>query len=291
MKNYKERIHDAYSQNFAVDQLIYQNTTDHFDLQIFANQKFGRVMALDGIIQTTEADEFIYHEMLTHVPLFALPQAQHVLIVGGGDGGMLREVLKHKNVRQVTQVEIDMQVVELCKKHLPKHSQNSYDDPRLNLIIDDALNYLKNCQQKFDLIISDATDPVGPGKALFSAEFYKHCQRCLQQDGILVTQNGVAFFQMEEAISTYQHLKTLFPFASFYSAAVPTYVGGIMLFGFASNQTAFKQPDLNTLQQRHQQSAIDSRYYDPAIHLASFALPRYVQQALQTATYEQPAEA
>lgn len=283
MSSYKETIYDSYAQMFTVEESLHRQTTEHFDLQIFKNHKFGRVMALDGIIQTTEADEFIYHEMLSHVPILAHGAVRRVLIVGGGDGGMLREVLRHASVEQVVQVEIDDSVVEMSKRYLPQHSQGAFDDPRFKLVIDDGLNYLKTCQEKFDVIISDATDPIGPGAALFSQDFYENCSRCLTEDGVLVTQNGVAFFQLQEAVDTAQHLQQFYADWAFYSAAVPTYVGGVMLFGFASKSTRARQVSLTELQQRFQQAGLETRYYHPKLHQASFALPLYVEKALAAA--------
>lgn len=292
MKNFKEIIHDSYAQTFAVDETYYAKTTDNFDLQIFKNHRFGRVMALDGIIQTTEKDEYIYHEMLTHVPLFAHGKAQRVLIIGGGDGGMLREVLKHPQVQQVVQVEIDADVIATAKKYLPNHSQGAFDDPRLQLVIDDGLNFVANTELRFDIIISDATDPIGPGEALFSEDFYSHCARCLNENGILVTQNGVAFFQLQEALDTAVHFNQYFKDWAFYSAAVPTYVGGIMLFGFASQSKLARNTDISTLNSRFTQANIASKYYDPEIHIASFALPRQIKHQLAQATHKtQPLDA
>lgn len=148
------------------------------DLIIFENAAFGRVMALDGVVQTTERDEFIYHEMMTHVPLLAHGHAKHVLIIGGGDGAMLREVTRHKNVESITMVEIDAGVVSFCRQYLPNHNAGSYDDPRFKLVIDDGVNFVNQTSQTFDVIISDCTDPIGPGESLFTSAFYEGCKRC-----------------------------------------------------------------------------------------------------------------
>ena len=281
MKNYfSETLFDSYTQQFSVDKVYFQHKTEHQDLLIFHNAKFGRVMALDGIIQTTEADEFIYHEMLSHVPIFAHGAVKKVLIIGGGDGGMLREVTKHQAIESITQVEIDQNVVDMCKKYLPNHSNGAYDDERVNLIIDDGLSFVQNSQEKFDLIISDSTDPIGPGEALFSSDYYQACHNCLNPHGILVTQNGVVYFQLDELKQTAQRIAPYFKDWHFYSAAVPTYVGGIMTFGFASDDLSVRGTDQKTLEKRYLESKITTRYYNPAIHIASFALPQYVLQAI-----------
>jgi spermidine synthase len=240
----------------------------------------GRVMALDGVIQTTEADEFIYHEMLTHVPILAHGSAKRVLIIGGGDGGMLREVAKHGGVEHITMVEIDGTVVDMCKEFLPNHSKGAFDDPRLNLVIDDGMRFVATTTEKFDVIISDSTDPIGPGEVLFSENFYQACRRCLNEGGILVTQNGTPFMQIEEVKTTAGRLRSLFPDWHFYQAAVPTYIGGSMTFAWGATDTAYRKLSRETLQQRFAGSGIITRYYNPEIHIGAFALPQYVLQAV-----------
>lgn len=180
-KQWHETLHDQFGQYFAVDNVLYHEKTDHRDLIIFENAAFGRVMALDGVVQTTERDEFIYHEMMTHVPLLAHGHAKHVLIIGGGDGAMLREVTRHKNVESITMVEIDAGVVSFCRQYLPNHNAGSYDDPRFKLVIDDGVNFVNQTSQTFDVIISDCTDPIGPGESLFTSAFYEGCKRCLNR--------------------------------------------------------------------------------------------------------------
>ena len=285
-KRYFETLYKGYGQYYDIDKVLFEQKTDLWHLIIFENQQFGRVMALDGIIQTTERDEFIYHEMLTHVPLIAHGNAKRVLIIGGGDGGMLREVLKHRNVEQVTMVEIDNAVVEMCKTYLPNHSAGAYEDPRVNLVIGDGAEYVNQTEDKFDVIISDCTDPIGPGEVLFESAFYRGCQRCLTDNGIFVAQNGVCFMQIDEVKVTTQRLGSAIADVTFYSAAVPTYVGGIMTFAWGANSPAAREVDVATLQARFEQAAIITRYYTPAIHHAAFALPRYVEQAVSDAKAE-----
>lgn len=278
MTEYAETLYDAYGQTFAVDKVYFENKTDHQHLIIFGNAMFGRVMALDGIIQTTEADEFIYHEMLTHVPLLAHGNVKRVLIIGGGDGGMLREVCKHSTVEHITQVEIDAQVVDMCKQYLPNHSAGAYEDPRVNIVIDDGANFVRECTDRFDVIISDSTDPIGPGDVLFTSDFYENCKKCLTDDGVLVTQNGVAFMQLDEVTTTAKRLQPYFTDQTFYCAAVPSYIGGVMTFAWASDNPALRKVTAETIAQRFKD--IKTRYYNPAIHVASFALPQYILDAL-----------
>ncbi len=280
MSDYQETLYEGYGQRFRMDKLLHEVRTEHQHLVIFENPRMGRVMALDGVIQTTEADEFIYHEMLTHVPILAHGAARRVLIIGGGDGGMLREVSKHRSVEHITMVEIDGTVVDMCKEFLPRHSNGAYEDPRLNLVIDDGMRFVATTTEKFDVIISDSTDPIGPGEVLFSENFYQACRRCLNEGGILVTQNGTPFMQLDGVQNTAGRMNGLFADWHFYTAAVPTYIGGAMTFAWGATQPGLRDLPLDTLRQRFAASAIVTRYYNPDVHLGAFALPQYVLEAI-----------
>ena len=280
MSDYQETLYEGYGQRFRMEKMLHEVRTEHQHLVIFQNPRMGRVMALDGVIQTTEADEFIYHEMLTHVPILAHGRAKRVLIIGGGDGGMLREVAKHATVEHITMVEIDGTVVEMCKEYLPNHSKGAFADSRLNLVIDDGMRFVANTQEKFDVIISDSTDPIGPGEVLFSENFYQACHRCLNEGGILVTQNGTPFMQLSEVQTTAGRMNGLFADWHFYQAAVPTYIGGAMTFAWGSTDSQHRKISLDTLRQRFAGSGIVTRYYNPEVHLGAFALPQYVLQAI-----------
>lgn len=277
-----ETLHDHFGQYFSVDNVLYHEKTDHQDFIIFENAAFGRVMALDGVVQTTERDEFIYHEMMTHVPLMAHGQAEHVLIIGGGDGAMLREVSRHRNIKTITMVEIDAGVVSFCRQYLPNHNAGTYDDPRFTLVIDDGVNFVNQTTQTFDVIISDCTDPIGPGESLFTSAFYEGCKRCLNPGGIFVAQNGVCFLQQDEAIGSHRKLSHYFSDVSFYQAAIPTYYGGIMTFAWATDNEALRHLSSEIIQARFHKLNLKCRYYNPAIHAAAFALPQYLQDALST---------
>ncbi|WP_044408609.1 polyamine aminopropyltransferase [Thiomicrospira microaerophila] len=278
--SYLETLHPSWGQSFVMDEVLFESKTEHQHLVIFRNAQWGTVMALDGVIQTTEGDEFIYHEMLTHVPMFSHPNPKSVLIIGGGDGGILREVLKHASVETVTMVEIDAQVVEMCKTYLPNHSQGAFDDPRLNLVIADGVEFVNQTKQTFDVVISDSTDPVGPGEVLFTSRFYQGIASCLNPDGVFVAQNGVSFLQQDEVKNTALRLKPLFQQRGFYCAAVPTYVGGVMSFAWATQQQDLSQQALAQVVARYQTAAIKTRYYTPALHQACFALPQYLNELI-----------
>ncbi len=281
MKQFRETLFDDYTQIFNVDKIYYENKTEHQHLIIFHNAKFGRVMILDGIVQTTERDEFIYHEMLAHVPILSHGSVKRVLIIGGGDGGMLREVLRHRSISEVVMVEIDATVIDISKKYLPNHAQGAFEDPRFRLVISDGAQFVKETRETFDIVITDSTDAIGPGKVLFSHAYYKNCQRCLKEGGILVTQNGVVFFQSDELRHSAESFRRIFQDWHFYAAAIPTYIGGIMAFGWATDNTALRNMSLETLEVRYKSAQITTRYYTPSIHKAAFALPQYVLDIIE----------
>ncbi|MFV0320951.1 MAG: polyamine aminopropyltransferase [Alphaproteobacteria bacterium] len=280
VNKYSENLYSFYNQQFTIDEVLYENRSDCQDMLLFRNEKFGRVLALDGIIQTTEADEACYHEMMVHVPLLSFDNPKNILVVGGGDGGIIREVLKHP-IAKVTMVEIDGGVVEFSKKYLPNHSQNAFDNERLNLIITDGAKFVKETPQKYDVIIVDSTDPIGPGAVLFTQEFYNDCHNILSPKGILVTQNGVPFFQKEELVQTHERQTAVFVHSSFYVTVVPTYVGGYMTLSFASD-TDYSNLSLDKITKRYQNIGLSRlNYYTPAMHLAAFTLPAFIEQILK----------
>lgn len=280
MNEFKETLYPHWGQFFSVDEVLFRQSTDHQELVFFKNSDYGVVMALDGVVQTTERDEFVYHEMMAHVPILAHGSPRRVLIVGGGDGGMLREVLRHRSIETVTQVEIDHSVIETCRRFLPNHSRGAFDDPRAEIVIDDGLRFVSDTSSRFDVIISDSTDPIGPGESLYSTPFYEGCHRILNDGGILATQNGVCFRQLEEVVTTARRLRACFHDVSFYCAAVPTYVGGGMTFAWASDRAELREVSAASIRSRFETAGIETRYYTPEIHVASFALPRYVLDAL-----------
>lgn len=273
----RETLHGDHAQALRVDAVLYDSETEHQRLRVFENARFGRVLTLDDVVQTTEGDNFIYHEMLTHVPIFAHGSVERVLIIGGGDGGMAREVLRHQGVRHVTMVEIDAGVVEFSKQYLPRLSNGAFDDPRLELVINDGAVFMRETDRKFDAIIVDSTDPIGPGEVLFTDHFYGHAKRALNPGGILVTQNGVPFMQPDELTGTMRAFKTLFADRTCYLATVPTYAGGPMAFGWGTDGDARHTP-LATLQERFAEAGFTPDYYTPEVHQAAFALPGYVRR-------------
>lgn len=276
---YTETLYPEWAQQMKVEEVLYEEKTEFQDLVIFENSRFGRVLALDGIIQATYADAAIYSEMLVHVPFLAHGDVKKVLIIGGGDGSVLQETLRYRNLEEATLVEIDQSVISTTKKWMPRICGKAFEDSRVELVIQDATEYVKSCDKLYDVIICDSTDPVGPGMALFTEEFYGDCKRCLAPDGIFVNQNGVPFLQKEELALTQRNRSPHFKHVSFYVVSVPTYVGGHMALGWASDNEGLASIPLETLEERLQKNALgEFLYYTPEVHRASFALPSFMKQ-------------
>jgi spermidine synthase len=277
---FQETLHPAIRQTLKVDEVLHREKTALQDLIIFRNPTFGRVMALDGIVQTTEGDEYVYHEMLAHVPILAVKAARgrvgKVLIVGGGDGGCLREVLKHKRLA-CTMVEIDPGVIELSRKHLPNHHAGAFDDPRANIVIADGARFVKETKERFDVVIIDSTDPVGPGAVLFTEAFYADCKRCLAPGGVLVTQNGVPYLQGPELASSVRAFRKHFREGSCYLAVVPTYNGGFMALGWATDDPKLRKAPAATIARLYRAARLETRYFNPEMFAGAFALPNFIR--------------
>ncbi len=278
-KWFQENLYPEISQHIRIDELIYEGKTAFQDALVFRNQAAGAVLTLDGVVQTTERDEHIYHEMLTHVPLVAHGNAQNVLIIGGGDGGMLRHCLMHP-VQRVTMVELDRTVVDLCQQHMPMLSQGAFDDPRADLIITDGCQFVKQTTEQYDVIIVDSTDPIGPGEVLFTSEFYEDCQKILTPGGVMVTQNGVPFLQPHEITQSAIRLGHHFKDVTFYSAAVPFYFGGLMAFGWATNNLDLRQRGEDFLKSRIAKINQECLFYNKEIHTSCFALPQFIKKLM-----------
>ena len=270
---FTETLHTGVAQRLAISRLIHRGRTAWQDVIVFDNPVLGRVVALDGALQVTERDEFIYHEMLTHVPILAHGAVGRVLIVGGGDGGILRRCLMHA-VAEVTMIEIDGEFVELMRRHVPSIGGGAFEDPRTRLAIGDGAEFMRTARG-FDVIIVDSTDPTGPGAVLFSPEFYADCKRALVPGGVLVTQSGVPFLQADELRLVQGRLAAAFADVTCYQAAIPTYYGGAMAFGWASDDADLRRRDLPRLTARYHAAGLKTRYYTPEIHRAAFALPAY----------------
>jgi spermidine synthase len=278
----EETLHRGFRVRLKADQILFDNATEHQRLIIFENADYGRVMMLDGVVQLTTRDEFVYHEMMSHVPLFAHGKANKALIIGGGDGGVLREALKHPGLDSVTLCEIDRGVVDLCRVHFPNVSAGAYDDKRTRIVIADGTKFVAETDERFDVIMVDSTDPIGPGAVLFTKEFYTDCQRCVAPGGILVTQNGLPFLQACELKQSVGYFRGLFRDAFAYLATTPSYFGGPMSFGWATDNAKLRWLKRGKIERRYDKAgAFPTRYWRPDVHVAAFALPTYVRELVE----------
>jgi spermidine synthase len=275
----------GFRMTYEVERVLHEQQTEHQHLVLFENRFFGKVLMLDGATQVTTKDEFVYHEMMTHVPIFAHGNAKTVLIVGGGDCGIAEEVLKHKSVERLTQVEIDASVVEFSKQHFPEFTRPVLADERFELVIDDGMNYVAGTDRRFDVIIVDSTDPLGPGEVLFSERFYSACRRCMSRGAVMVTQNGVPIFQTGELTAAIARFRKLFADGHCYAAAIPTYVGGHMAMGWATDDVRLRRVSIKTIAGRYRRAGcFPTRYWTPEVHVAAFALPRFIAEKVSRAS-------
>ncbi len=270
--------------SFEVTRVLHHEKTTQHELDLIENPLFGKVLMLDGATQVTTADEFIYHEMMAHVPILSHGEARDVLIIGGGDCGLAEEVLKHRGIENLLQIEIDASVVEFARTHFADFNAPAFSDPRFRIEIADGAVFAATTDRRFDVILVDSTDPVGPGAVLFTEAFYRNLKRCLKPGGIVVTQNSVPFIQRNEFRTAMRNLSSAFPIATCYVIAVPTYYGGHMTLGWASADRKPRNVSLDDLTARAE--GLATRYYTPEVHLAAFALPRYIAQAKDEAKNE-----
>jgi len=278
-----ETLYPNWGQRFRVVREIARVRSAFQDIVVFESADHGRVMLLDGVVQITEADEFAYQEMLVHVPLFAHGAARRVLIIGAGDGGVLRRVLEHRNVERVVMVEIDGEVIRLAREHMPAIGGGAWNDPRARIIVGDGIDYVATAEaHAFDVILVDSTDPIGVGEVLFTDAFYGHCARILTARGVVVSQCGVPFMQGAELTATTARRARYFPSVAAYVVAVPTYVGGFMALGWAGHDPAMTAISEETIRERAHAAAIlgRTRYWTPAVHRSAFALPPYIASLL-----------
>jgi spermidine synthase len=281
-----ETLYPEWGQRFQVMRELARVKSDFQDIVIFESATHGRVMVLDGVIQITEADEFVYQEMLTHVPLLAHGAAERVLIIGAGDGGVLRRVLQHPNVKQAVMVEIDGEVIRLSKEFLPRIAGDAWSDKRAEVIVGDGIDYVKRAPDaSFDVIIVDSTDPIGVGEVLFTDDFYRNCARILTDRGLIVNQCGVPFMQADELREASARRRRFFPHVTAYVAAVPTYVGGFMTLGWAAKDASLAATPVDVIQARARQAGIlgTTQYWTPEIHTGAFNLPPYIARHLPLA--------
>lgn len=281
-----ETLYAAWGQRFRVMRELARVRSEFQDILVFESETHGRVMLLDGVVQITEADEFVYQEMLTHVPLLAHGAARRVLIIGAGDGGVLRRVLQHRTVEQAVMVEIDGEVIRLAKQHLPSIAGDAWSDARAEVIVGDGIDYVRQAPAgSFDVVIVDSTDPIGVGEVLFTDEFYANCARLLTARGVVVNQCGVPFMQADELRETSLRRAKAFADVFAYVAAVPTYVGGFMTLGWAAKDAGLRAAGVSDIRERAAAAGIlgQTRYWTPEIHCGAFNLPPYIAEHLPRA--------
>lgn len=248
-------------------------------ISVFDSVEFGRFLTLDGVVMLTERDEFIYHEMIVHVPMAVKPDAKRVLLIGGGDGGAARELCKYSGIEQIDVVEIDERVVEVCRKYLPQ-TACGFDDPRVQLHFVDGLRFVRALENEYDLVIVDSTDPSGPGEVLFTKEFYGNCLKALRADGIMVNQHESPFYAEDAKAmkAAHKRIVSVFPLARVYQAHIPTYPSGHWLFGFASKGL---HPLKDLEGARWNALGIKTRYYNTNLHKGAFYLANYIEEVLR----------
>ncbi|SDC02723.1 spermidine synthase [Terribacillus halophilus] len=271
---YTEKQTDSFGITAKVKRSLHSEQTDFQRLDMLETDEWGNMLTLDGMVMTTERDEFVYHEMVAHVPLFTHPNPENVLIVGGGDGGVIREVLKHDKVKKATLVDIDGKVIEYSKKFLPSIA-GKMDDPRADVRVGDGFMHIAESENAYDVIMVDSTEPVGPAVNLFTKGFYAGIAKALKEDGLFVAQTDNPWFKADLISQVYKDVKEIFPVTKLYTANIPTYPSGLWTFTMGSKVHHPRQVETERLQ------SIETKYYTPELHHAAFVLPKFVQDLLK----------
>ncbi len=264
--------------SIQVDQHLYSGQSDFQRIDIMKSYEFGTFLTLDGCMMVTERDEFIYHDMMVHIPMAVKPNIKKVLVIGGGDGGTVRELTRYPDIEHIDLVEIDEMVMTACRKYL-QQTACKLDDPRVHIYFEDGLRFVRNKTDEYDLILVDSTDPFGPGEGLFTKEFYGSCYKALKQEGILINQHESPYYGVHASSlkMAYEKIKGIFPVTKFYSANIPTYSSGQWLFGFASKAL---HPIKDLQDDVWEKLNLKTKYYNTTIHRGSFALPNYILDLL-----------
>ena len=274
---YHEITPNGFGIAIKAGKVLFSENSPFQKVEVFETEStLGRVLTLDDLMMTTEGDEYHYHEMIAHIPMMQHPNPKSVLVIGGGDGGTIREVMKHKTVERAVLCEIDGMVIEACKKYLPTISCE-LDNPKVEILVQDAIEYIKDKKDEFDIILIDSTDPMGPGEGLFTDEFYTNVKNALKKGGIMVAQSESPFANKEEIKKMYRQLKKVFPVVSTYTSNIPTYPGGYWAWAFCS-------VDVKPLEYYNEERAAEiiptCKIYNKEYHNARFALPNYLEEIL-----------
>lgn len=275
---YTEQHTEKVRFSIKVDKFLFTGQSEFQRIDVFRSEEFGTVLTLDGLMMVTEKDEFIYHDMIVHVPMASNTHIKNVLVIGAGDGGTVRELTRYSSINNIDMVEIDKLVVDVCRQYLPQ-TACKLDDPRVNLFFEDGLRFVRGKESHYDLIIVDSTDPFGPGEGLFTREFYGNCFKALRDDGILVNQHESPYYNdyAKSMQRAHKRLREFFPVCRVYQAHIPSYPSGHWLFGFASK----KHDPLNIDEAAWNNLGLNTRYYNTELHLGCFALPNYVKELLE----------
>ncbi len=279
----EETFHPDWRPAIRADRILHEVKTEHQHMVIFENKFWGKVLILDGIFQLTTRDEFVYHEMMAHVPLTALERPRKVLIVGGGDGGVLREVLKHPSVETATLVEIDQDVIDTSVKFYPEIGRKAFRDKRSSIVIADGVKFIAEAPEKYDAIIVDSSEPVGPSAVLHTKKFFASCKQALKPGGIFVTQTSLPFHTPEHLRSNTRALASLFKAVSPYICTHPCYFGGEFCISWASDDPTHLELSAATIARRAARRGLKTKYWTPAFHIGAFALPAYMQTIVDKA--------
>lgn len=280
----EETFHKNWRVRLKADRVLHEVKNKLQHLVVFENETWGTVLMLDGVTQLTTSDEFHYHEMMAHVPLMALERPRDVLIIGGGDGGILREVLKHPAVRGATLVDIDRDVIDLSLKYFPTVADGAFDDERTEVVIADGVAFVAEGSRKYDTIIVDSSEPIGPSAVLHSEPFFADCARSLKDGGYLIAQNGLPFSAPDHLAQTSSYFAGLFSSVTPYIVGQPCYFGGSLAINCGTNGAKPDSVELATLARRQARRKVETRYWTPAVHHGAFGLPGYMQDVVSAAT-------
>lgn len=276
-------FHDEHTDNvklaIRVDYQVFSAQSEIQRIDVLESKEFGKILVVDGDLMLTEKDEFIYHEMISHVPMAVHPQVERILVIGGGDGGVVRELAKYDTVEQIDVVEADPLLVEMCRKYFPQMAC-SLNDPRVHIYHEDGLRFIRSKSDAYDLIIIDSPNPFGAGEGLFTKEFYGNCFNALHEEGIMINQHESPFYKEEAFQCQRMHKRIVesFPISRIYQAHIPSYPSGHWLFGFASKRY-HPIHDMDGIQWKLR--GIQTKYYLPRLHEGVFALPAYVEELVQ----------
>ncbi len=273
-KFYKEITPDGFGIAIREKEVLFSDNSPYQKVEIIDSEsKLGKILTLDDLMMTTEGDEFFYHEMITHIPMMNHKEPKTVLVIGGGDGGTVREVLKHDTVKKVVLCEIDGMVIEVCKKYLPTIACQ-LDNPKCEILVEDAIEYIKDKKDMFDIVLIDSTDPIGPGEGLFTEEFYTNVKNSMKKGGILAVQSESPIAQSENVTKMYKLLRKVFPICKAYSSNIPTYPGGYWTWAYCSVDV---EPLSYIDERRCEEITKTCKVYNKEYHLARFALPNYIK--------------